>query len=650
MGYLDIKKNQLINLEYSLGAELLRSNRAGSYANTTVIFSNTRKYHGLLVCPVPELDNDNHVLLSDIDETVIQRGAEFHLGIHKYPGNVWAPKGHKYAMDFKLDPIPSITYRVGGVKLKKEIILIGSEERILIRYTLLDAHSPTTLRLQPFLAFRNIHKLSKQNLYANTRYQKVPHGIKTRMYDGYPELFMQVSKKSEFVGSPDWYRDIEYIKDQRRGYDYQEDLFVPGFFEFSIKKGESVILSAGTKQTTVTSLVKQFDTESKVRVPRNSFENNLKNAAQQFIVNKGDKTEVIAGFPWFGRIGRDTFISLPGLTLSTGNSKSCKAVLDTMSAELNGALFPNTGYNGNVAYNSVDAPLWYFWSVQQYAKKARKYTEVINNYWPKMKDILQGFKEGTLFNIHMRENGLIWAGVDGMSVSWMNAVSSNGPVTPRIGYAVEVNALWYNAVMFALDIAKRAKDKAFIEEWKEMPDLIAKSFKQVFWNRDRGYLADYADEQKTDWAVRPNQLFAISLPYPVLQAEKWKSIIDVVERELVTVKGLRTLSPKHPDYKGIYSGDQITRDNAYHQGSVLPWLLGHYVEAYLKIHEQSGVGYVKKLYKGFEMEMGHHGLGTISEVYDGDPPHLPSGAISQAWSVAELLRINDLIKTYEKKK
>jgi predicted glycogen debranching enzyme len=650
MGYLDIKKKQLINLEYSLGVELLRSNRAGSYANTTVIFSNTRKYHGLLVCPVPELDNDNHVILSDIDETVIQRGAEFRLGIHKYPGNTWEPKGHKYAMDFKLEPIPSITYRVGGVKLKKEIILIGNEERILLRYTLLDANSPTTLRVQPFLAFRNVHKVSKENLYANTRYQKIPNGIKTRMYDGYPELFMQVSKKNEFVGSPDWYRNVEYIKDQKRGYEYQEDLFIPGFFEFTIKKGESVTISAGTKQTTAASIAKQFNKEISVRVPRDSFENNLKNAAQQFLVHKNNKTEIMAGFPWFGRWGRDTFISLPGLTLATGNTNECKAVLDTMSDELNGALFPNMGTVESVALNSVDAPLWFFWAIQQYAQKARKHTEVINNYWMKMKDILQGYKEGTSFNIHMSDNGLIWSGEHGTALTWMDAMSTNGPVTPRTGYAVEVNALWYNAIKFGLDVARRAKDKAFIEEWKNVPELVEKSFKQVFWNRERGYLADYANDEKTDWAVRPNQIFAISLPYPVIENAKWKSIIDVVDKELVTAKGLRTLSPKHPDYKGVYSGDQKERDKAYHQGTVWPWLLGHFAEGYLKIYEQSGVSYIKKLYNGFEEEMAQHGLGTISEVYDGDPPHSPCGAISYARSVAEIIRLGELVKNFEKTK
>ena len=643
MSYLDIDKKQLVNLEYSLKRELLRSNRAGSYSNTTLLFCNTRKYHGLLVCPVPELDNDNHVLLSSLDETIVQRGKEFHLGIHKYPGDHWEPGGHKYAMKFEMDPTPTVIYRVGGVKLKKEFFFVANETRVLIRYTLLDAHSPTKLHLQPFLAFRNVHSLSRENLYANTKHDKIPGGIKMKLYEGYPYLHMQLSKKAEFVVFNNWNKNIEYIEEQKRGYDYQEDLFVPGFFEIDIKKGESIILSAGIKQTLGSNLEKQFEDEKNKRVARNSFDNNLINAAHQFIIRKNNATEIIAGYPWFGRWGRDTFISLPGLTLAIDDVKTCKAVLTTMSNELEGALFPNIGSGDNTSLNSVDAPLWYFWALQQYFPHCGNKHNFIKSFWEKMKGILDGYKNGTEYNIHMEHNSLIWAGVEGKALTWMDAVINGKAVTPRIGFDVEINALWYNAIMFSLEIAHLAKDNEFINKWTKMPEKIAASFISLFWDKKKAYLADYADNNSVNWDVRPNQIFAASLPHSILTKEMKKAVVDKVQKELLTPKGLRTLSPKNPMYKGIYAGNQETRDKAYHQGTVWPWLLGHFAEAYLQLHEKAGVRFISKLYHGFEEEMGRHGLGTISEVFDGDPPHNPGGAISQAWSVAELLRIRKMI-------
>jgi len=643
MSYLDIDKSHLINLAYSLQREMIRSNRAGTYSSTSIIFSNTRKYHGLLVCPIPELDNNNHVLLSSLDETIEQQGAEFRFGVHKYQGDTWAPGGHKYVKSVVMDPTPTIIYRVGGVHLKKEVFLIEKEARILIRYTLLDANSKTILKLQPFLAFRNSHTLNRENLYANNKIEKIPNGIKTKMYEGYPFLHMQLSKKAEFVPFPNWNKNLEYIEEQKRGYDYQEDLFVPGYFEVEIKKGESIIFSAGTKQTVGASLKKQFEAEQSRRVPRNSFGNNLTNAAQQFIVRNDNKTEIIAGFPWFGRWGRDTFISLPGLTLATGDVKTCKAVLDTMTSELEGALFPNIGSGDNTSLNSVDAPLWYFWALHQYFPYCTNKNTFHESFWVKMKAILEGYKNGTEFNIHMADNGLIWAGQEGKALTWMDAVYNGKAFTPRIGYDVEINALWYNAIMFSLEIARQSKDNEFIKNWEKLPKKISKSFVAMFWDKKKGYLADYVNQEKANWDIRPNQIFAASLPYSMLNKEMKKAVVDRVQKDLLTPKGLRTLCPKNPNYKGLYEGNQEKRDMAYHQGTVWPWLLGHFAEAYLQLHEKSGIGFIKKLYYGFEEEMGRHGLGTISEVFDGDPPHNPGGAISQAWSVAELLRIKKMI-------
>jgi predicted glycogen debranching enzyme len=461
---------------------------------------------------------------------------------------------------------------------------------------------------------------------------------------------MQFSKETEFVQVPDWYYNVEYLKEFERGYDYKEDLFVPGYFETSIKKGESIIFSAALKETDTKKLNKNFNDALLNRHSRDNFRNCLINAAQQFFVRRNKKTEIIAGYPWFGTWGRDTFISLPGLTLALDDTQSFIEVVDTMLSRMKGGLFPNMGNEKNPAFNSVDAPLWFFWAIQQY----KNYTkESLGSIWEKygkaMKEILEGYKTGTSFNIKMQENGLIYAGAPGKALTWMDAVVLGKPVTPRIGMPVEINALWYNAVAFCMELANEANDKKFFAQWKDYPDLIKKSFIQTFWDQSKGYLADFVDGSIADFSVRPNMVIATALDFELLTPEMCKSILDVIQNELLTPKGLRTLSPKNLNYKGIYEGSQEERDSAYHQGTVWPWLLEHYSRGYLKLHKQSGVSHIKKILEGFEEEMTIHGIGSISEIYNGDPPHHPKGAISQAWSVAALLQMFKMLEKYNTK-
>jgi predicted glycogen debranching enzyme len=644
MAYLKFDKNQLINLEYSLTKEFIRSNRAGSFSASTLVYCNTRKYHGLLVSPVENLDGDRHVLLSSLDETIIEGEGEFNLGIHKYQGDIYSPRGHKYVRDFMADPAPTIVYRVGGVVMVKEALLVEKEEQILIRYTIQESDVPIKLRFRPFLAFRNMHQLSKANLYANTKAIIIPNGAKIRLYEGYPFLHMQFSKDVDFVPAPDWYFGIEYNKELRRGYDYKEDLFVPGYFELDAKKGDVVIFSAATTKANPEQLKRKYTLELSKRIPRDSFKNCLINAAQQFFIKKDKKTEIIAGFPWFGSWGRDTFIALPGLSLALGDAATCKDVLDTQVSKLKNGLFPNMGSEDNPAFNSVDAPLWFFWALQQYTKKVKSYSTIWRDYSKAMISILNAYRNGTSFNISMHENGLIHAGEPGKALTWMDAVVHGKPVTPRTGFPVEINALWYNAVMFTLDLAKRAKDEELINNWGHLPAKIQESFLSMFWDPKKGYLADVADYKRVDWAIRPNQVIAVSMEYSMLTPEIKKAVLDVIERDLLTPRGLRTLSPTNENYKGIYKGTQEQRDLAYHQGTVWPWLLEHFCEGYMNLHKESGLSFLERLINGFEPVMTELGIGTIPEIFDGDPPHRARGAISQAWSVAALLRI---IERYE---
>jgi len=644
MSYIKFEKSQVVNLEYSLAREIIRTNRAGSYASTTLVGCNTRKYHGLLICPVDELGGESFVLLSSLDVTVVNNDKSFNIGIRKFKGDYYSPKGHKYIEDFDADNIPSRVYRVGGVILKQERLLVHYEEQILIRFTILEASEQMKLQFRPFLAFRNIHHLTHANLDANTKVDFIENGIKSKMYEGFPSLSMQFSSKVEFIHVPDWYLGVEYPEEQKRGYDYSEDLFSPGFFEIAAKEGDSIVFSASTKEEKTNGLKAKFTKTVTGKIPRDSFINCLRNAAQQFVEKRKGKTLIIAGFPWFGAWGRDTFISLPGLALARHRLVLYREVLNTQVNRMKNGLFPNMGNASNPAFNSVDAPLWFFWAVQQYVLHGG--TDGWERYGTAAKSVLDAFISGTEFNIRMKENGLIYADAPGKALTWMDAVVNGIPVTPRGGYQVEINALWYNAICFSLEMAANEKDKKFIKEYEKYPELIKRSFIDLFWDEELGYLADYVnDEEGKNTFIRPNMVIAVSLPYTMLDKEQMKKVLDIADKYLVTIRGLRTLSPQNKLYKGIYKGNQEERDKAYHQGTVWPWLFGPFCEGWLKVYGNQGVQKVRKLIFGLEGVMSEHGISTISEIYDGDPPHAPQGSISQAWSVGEVLRIIDLLET-----
>lgn len=647
MSYLEFDKKELINLEYSLNRELLRTNRAGSYASYTLVGCNTRKYHGLLVCPMEHLDGDKHVLLSSMDLSIVHEENEFNLGIHKYSGDVYIPRGHKYVQDFQADIFPKIYYRIGGLRVSRESVLVEKEQQILIKYTILEAEKPLKLKFTPFLAFRNMHQLSKANMHVNTKVKYIDNGIKMRLYDGYAWLYMQFSKKVDFVHVPDWYYSIEYSEEQNRGYEYSEDLFVPGYFETTAKPGDSIVFSASTELSTPSNFKRKLTAEVKKRIPRDNFKNCLLNSAEQFIIRIGKRTEVIAGYPWYGCRTRDALISLSGLTLTRRDTKTFTHVIDTVLSKLRNGLLPDLISDDEPTYNSVDASLWLFWALQQYTDEFGKKKEVWTSYGRKLKSILKAYKKGIIHNIHVQHNGLVYAGIKGSALTWMDSIVQGKAVTPRMGCPVEVNALWYNAVCYALELAKVTGDSAFTRAWSDVPRQFEQIFIDSFWSQEKGYLADVVDGTLVDWTVRPNQVIAASMSYSPLNMEMKNSILDNAKRFLLTPRGLRSLAPRHPDYKGVYSGNSEERDYASHQGSVWPWLLEHFVETHFQVHKKAGVAYVKKLVEDFAPVMDEHGIGSISELYDGNPPHLPRGAISQAESVAALLRIIEKIEKIE---
>ncbi len=641
MNYLEFNKNELVNLEYSLKREILRTNRAGSFSCTTIIDCNTRKYHGLLVSPLPMLDGGWHVFLSSLDETVIQHGQSFNLGLHKYAGDNYEPKGHKYIRDFASNPIPRLVYRVGGVVLSKEKILVNNEPRILIKYTLEDAHSPTKLRFKPFLAFRNVHALSKANLDANVRFREVENGIASRLYQPYPELFMQCSKKCEFVPAPDWYYNIEYIEEQRRGYDYKEDLFVPGYFEVSISKGESIIISAGLSEIASSSLKTKFNSELKKRVPRDSFKNCLINSASQFFVTEGKNTHVIAGYPWLPARSRDALISLPGLLIGHENTAIYKNVISTMINQMEGCLLNETTNMSTHSDCQSDVPLWFIWCVQQLGKMFGP-EQLWKLYGKNVKKILEGYLVSDhCFKVY---NNLIYNQQPYVPNSWMNAEIEGKPVMARNGYAVETNALWYNAITYAVEMAKNTKETSFVKKWEPIASKVKESFIQVFWNDEKNVLADHVNEQGANYQIRPNMLLAAAFDHIMLEKPMIKSIIKTVEEQLMTPLGFRSLSPVDPDYKSAYRGNHEQRELAAFNGSVWPWFIPFYIDALAKIQTRNIHNIAQKFVDSFNQEMQINCICSVSELYHGDPPHNGKGSLSFALNTAALLKLTDIIE------
>ena len=644
MPYLKFDKTLLINLEKSLTKEMIRTNKAGAYCSSTLIDCNTRKYHGQLVIPIPELDDANHVLLSSLDETVIQHGAEFNLGIHKY-ADTFSPNGHKYIRQFDCEVIARTLYRVGGVILSKERLLLSFESRVLIKYTLIEAHSPTTLRFKPFLAFRSVNALTKQNNVANTSYEETSQGVSMCLYEGYPRLYMQFSKKNSYKHHPDWYHGIEYYKEQERGYEYKEDLMVPGTFEMPIKKGESIIFSAGTSPVSVRSLGKLWDEEIAKKNLRKDMFNCLKNSAGQFYKRVDDKIYLLAGYPWFKTRARDQFIALAGCTFLINKVDGFHRIMETAIAEIKAFLAgeQTSGFELR-GLEDPDNLLWFIRAVQQYAQFDTQ--DAVERYDEIVADIIKFIKKHNHPNLFLHNNGLLYVNGKEKPATWMNAVENGHPITARTGYVVEINALWYNALKFASEIQRIKGDELTANLFDYQAEMTRGAFVATFWNGT--YLFDYVDNGYSDPEVRPNMIFAVGLPYSPLDKQQQKSVLDICTRELLTPKGLRTLSPKSGFYRPEYIGGQLERDRNYHNGPVWSWLFGTYVDAYLRIYKQSGVSFIERMLSGFEAEMTELCVGTLSELFDGNPPFKGHGGMSFAMNVAEILRVLDVLKKTEK--
>ena len=645
MAFLKFNKSELVNLEYSLKREIIEANRTGAYCNTSIVTCNTRRYHGLLAVPVEELGGGKFMLLSALDESLVLGGKQFNLGIHCY-GDTYEPRGHKYIVDFDANPVPVVTYKVGGIVFTKTITMVPDNDQVLIKYELLEAPSKLTLMLKPFLAFRSVHSLTSQNSEAYTVYDEVENGVSFSLYNGFPDLNLQLSAKAAFKSQPYWYTGVTYSDEYRRGFDCREDLFVPGTFSLDMKKGDVVVFSASVNEVNPKGLKRKFTDTLKKLGTIESYHDLLAHNAELFKVEKGNAERINAGFTWLETgLLRETVVSLPGLTLyANGDCEEFERILDTLIADEQERLFRRT--------TQCEAPLRLTDTIQQYIRFSGKEKQIWKKYGETLKGIIESYAPGRRKEVAMHPNGLLWTQMDGVALSWMNAYVHGRPVTERAGYQVETNAFWYNALCFAVDMENKygPKKSTFVERWAPVRDLVKENYQPTFWRQDWGYLADYVNNGWQDQAVRPNQLFAISLEYSPVDDEVMSYVVQTINNELVTKRGLRSLSPRNPAYKGVYEGSQIDRDLAYHQGCAFPDLLAPFIDVCFKMMGGTFYGRAKYLVEGFFEDISKHGVGAFSELYDGDPPHEPHGAISSATSTAALLQIVYIMNQYKEEK
>lgn len=656
MSYLNFDKTLLVNLERSLSKEMIRTNRAGAYNSTTLVDCNTRKYHGQLVLPLPELSDDNYVLLSSLDETVIQHGAEFNLGLHKYGYNTYYPNGHKYIREFDCIVISKTTYRVGGVVLTKERMLVSFEPRVLIKYTLVESGSPTTLRLRPFLAFRSVNELTHENSRANTDMMEVANGRANQMYPEFPHLFMQFSKNAEYHHEPSWYKNIEYQKEEERGFEFKEDLLVPGYFEVPMKKGESIIFSAGITEINPKTLKPIWTKEMNRRISRDDMFSCLKNSAAQFYKREGDRCYLLAGYPWYHASAREEFFATPSCTLDIDRPEYWDAIIDKtaigevctfMDQQMNRCMGAESLQNDSLRLRGMDEPDALLWLIRAFQKYAHKYTieDAAKKYGTLCVEIIDFYRKQRHPRAFIHSNGLLWVDGKDRPATWMNAVENNRPITPRTGYVVEINALWYNAMCFTAELLRILGKEQAADLMEYQSCLMRDSYVQIFWNGI--YLDDFVTEDYHDKEVRPNQIWAVALPYSPLDKKQRKAVVDICTKELLTPRGLRTLSPKSGGYRPEYIGGQLERDRNYHNGPIWPWTIAAYARAYMSVYSKSGLSFMQRLLVGYEAEMSELCIGTLNELYDGNPPYRGHGGMSYAPSVAAVISVMDTMKNFE---
>lgn len=628
--------------------EWVVANGIGGYASSTIIGANTRKYHGLLMAALNP-PTSRVLLLAKVEEEVIVNNKTYFLSTNETAAGIF-PKGYLHQQRFSKKPLPKFTYSLGDVFIDKHIFMVYGKNKTVIRYVIYNPSSKKIkLKITPLISYRDYHAtLSKNHWLFNQ--QETENGVAITPFKGAQTLYL-ASDKADYQAVSHWYEGMKYFMEEKRGQYCWEDHYMPGFFEVELKgDGEFSIIASTEPVPTLSGALLQCKEEKRLAelVEKAGFDdyflNQLVVAADSFIVDRkstGKKT-VIAGYHWFTDWGRDTMIALPGLTLITKRYAEGKEILQTFAKNCKRGLIPNRFPDSSEEpdYNTVDASLWFFQSVYKYLEYTKDWSFVQERLYFVLKEIIEYHVRGTEFNIKMQEDGLISAGNRETQLTWMDAKYNNTVFTPRHGKPVEINALWYNALKVMTLLAGKFDDKEKIEEYSRLADKVKESFRRVFWNEEGNCLYDVVNGEEKDARVRPNQILAVSLPFTMLDHSREERIVQKVWDELYATYGLRSLSPKAEDYQGYYGGNQFSRDSAYHQGTVWSWLIGPFVTAFRKVNDYSPESRLtaEKFLGPFRDHLNDAGVGSVSEIFEGNVPITPKGCISQAWGVAEVLR------------
>jgi predicted glycogen debranching enzyme len=622
--------------------EWLETNGIGGFASGTISGANSRRYHAILTAATrPPLGR--LTTLSKFEETLVVSGVRYELSSNRFPGRIH-PTGFENMTEFRLDPFPIWTYEIDGFKLEKRVFMVHGSNTTVCRWSIAKTKQAVQLEVRPLLAFVDYHHLQHENGEFETSFQTDGSVVAVRPYAEMPQLtFSHNGAEIERTGY--WYKNFQYSIEKERGFEHSEDLYQPFVMEFDLKRTADVIISTedGVPQDAAKlekEEVKRRKTLVKQAKLKGEFPNQLVLAADQFIVKRGEGHTVIAGYPWFSDWGRDTMISLTGLTLATNRPEIAREILLEFSKHLSRGMLPNRfpDAGAEAEYNTVDATLWYFEAVRAYAEKSDDYDFIRDELYEKLADVIVQHMRGTRYGIHVDTDGLLYAGEPGVQLTWMDAKIGDLVITPRTGKPVEIQALWYNALRVMEGFALMFGDDADKARYDAMADLAKLSFNGAFWNEAEQCLYDVVENGHRDGSVRPNQIFAVSLPFTMLDDERARKIVEKVEAELLTPVGLRSLSPRDGRYVPRYIGSPFERDSSYHQGTVWGWLIGPFIDAYRRVNKNSE-DRVAEFLSGFEQHLYEAGLGQISEIFDAEPPHAPRGCPAQAWSVAEVLRI-----------
>jgi predicted glycogen debranching enzyme len=635
------------NFAAATGHEWLETNGLGGFASGTIAGLNSRRYHGLLVAALnPPVART--ALLSRLEETLIVDGQRYELSANQYP-NAIHPQGYQYLKEFRLDPWPVWVYEIAGCRLEKSVLMVHGDNTTVMRYRLLSPDDKAAeLEARPLLAFRDYHATMQENGALNARYEATDGLLAFTPYQGLPALQM-AHNAAAIEAAGYWYRNFEYAVERARGLNFQEDLFNPCVITFALNANATADLIASTKAHDIKQAA-SFQQAERVRrqavmaevASDDELTRLLTMAADQFIVQRGAGKTIIAGYHWFSDWGRDTMIALPGLTLTTKRYDTARDILLEFAQHLSQGMLPNRFPDAGETpeYNTVDATLWYVEAIRAWLAATGDSQFVKEHLYATLLDIIDWHERGTRYGIRMDSDGLLRAGEAGVQLTWMDAKVGDWVVTPRIGKPVEIQALWFNALCVMRDLAETFADGAKANRFKSMAARAKRSFTQQFWNETAGCLYDVVSDEERDGSIRPNQIFAVSLPHTMLNKAQAQQVVAVVERDLLTPVGLRSLAPTDAQYRAHYAGGIVERDGAYHQGTVWAWLLGPFVTAYRKTHTRKQADALRHaLMTAMSAHLREAGIGQVSEVFDGATPHEPGGCIAQAWSVAEWLRV-----------